>query len=205
VVPPPAGVLHEVELLQAVAARVGLADALAGSIEDWKRRLLAPVADMGAGLDDLRARGAVRNPLAPAVLFGDGEVATPSRRVQLLQSVPKRFRLPNGYPLWLFSNSTHQSQASQWAGKGLGEHTWVRVHPDAAPGRRAGEVVRVESPHGAVQARLEFDPHQRRDVAIMPKGGHFDRGQSANALIAAVPTDLGLGAAYLDCGVRLVV
>jgi hypothetical protein len=38
----------------------------------------------------------------------------------------------------------------------------------------------------------------------MPKGGHFDRGQSANALIEAVPTDLGLGAAYLDCGVRIV-
>jgi hypothetical protein len=38
----------------------------------------------------------------------------------------------------------------------------------------------------------------------VPKGGHFDRGQSATAIIPAVATDLGLGAAYLDCLVRIV-
>jgi hypothetical protein len=38
----------------------------------------------------------------------------------------------------------------------------------------------------------------------VPKGGHFDRGHSANALIAARATDLGLGAAYLDCMVRIL-
>ncbi len=204
VVPPPPGVLQEVELLQALARRVGLEAALAGSLDDWKRRLLAPVADQGASLDDLRAHGQVRNPLAPSVLFAEGKVATPGGRVQLLHEMPKRYRLPSGYPLWLFSNSTEKSQASQWAGKGLGEHTFVRVHPDAAVGRREGEIVTVESRQGAVRARLEFDSMQRRDVAIMPKGGHYDLGQSANALIEAVPTDLGLGAAYLDCGVRIV-
>ncbi len=204
VVPPPAGVPQETELFQQLAARTGVSAALAGSIDDWKRRLLAPVAERGASLEDLRRQGTVRNPLAPEVLFADGKVATPSGRVQLLGALPPRFRLPNGYPLWLCSNSTEKSQASQWAGRGLGDTTWVRVHPDAAPGCQAGEVVNVESPHGRVCARLELDPTQRRDVAIMPKGGHFDRGQSANALIEAVPTDLGLGAAYLDCGVRIV-
>ena len=37
----------------------------------------------------------------------------------------------------------------------------------------------------------------------MPKGGAFERGQSANALVDARTTDLGLGAAYLDCLVTL--
>ena len=32
---------------------------------------------------------------------------------------------------------------------------------------------------------------------------HFDKGQSANALIPARATDLGLGAAYLDVLVRI--
>lgn len=204
VVPPPPGVVQETEMFQELAGRVGLGDALTGSIDDWKRRLLAPVAEHGASLEYLRAQGAVRNPLSPDVLFGDGRVSTASGRVQLVTELPKRFRLPTGYPLWLFSNSTEKSQASQWAGKGLGEHTWVRVHPHAAPGRTEGDIVTVESPRGTVRARLEFDELQRRDVAIMPKGGHYDRGQSANALIDAVATDLGLGAAYLDCGVRIV-
>ena len=56
---------------------------------------------------------------------------------------------------------------------------------------------------GEIEAELRHDPAQRRDVAIMPKGGHFDRGHSANTLIAAKATDVGLGAAYLDCLVRV--
>ena len=107
------------------------------------------------------------------------------------------------YPLWLFCNSTEKSQASQWAGAGLGEHTWVVVHPDAAPGFEAGDTVRIESALGTVVAELRFDDQQRSDVAIMPKGGHVDRGHSANSLIEAHPTDIGLGAAYLDCRVAI--
>lgn len=80
----------------------------------------------------------------------------------------------------------------------------MTVHPDRAPpGSSDGDLVVVESVHGSITARLRLDAAQRRDVAIVPKGGHFDRGQSANALIGAVPTDFGLGAAYLDCHVRL--
>ena len=106
-------------------------------------------------------------------------------------------------PLWLFSNSTEKSQASQWAVDGHEQDAWVAAHPDAVPGMKHGDVVRVVSDAGELQARLRFDSRQRRDVAIMPKGGHFDRGQSVNALIEARPTDIGLGAAYLDCLVRL--
>ena len=107
------------------------------------------------------------------------------------------------YPLWLFSNSTKQSQASQWASAERREKTWVLVHPDAVPGATEGQEVCVESPMGSLTAELRLDPDQRRDVAIMPKGGHYDRGHSANALIAAAPTDLGMGAAYLECRVRV--
>ncbi len=202
VVPPLPGVLHEVDLFAALAERVGIGHAMAGTREDWKRRLLAPVAAQGVTLEALRA-GAVRNPRAREQLFADGKVATANGRVQLMTALPERFRPTGAFPLWLFSCSTEKAQASQWAGVGLGAHTWVRVHPEAAPGRLEGELVTVESPRGAIAARLELDAGQRRDVAIMPKGGHLDRGHSANALIEATATDVGLGAAYLDCGVRL--
>jgi anaerobic selenocysteine-containing dehydrogenase len=72
------------------------------------------------------------------------------------------------------------------------------------PGVREGAPVRVCSARGELRATLRLDPAQRRDVAVVPKGGAFDRGHSANALIAARATDLGLGAAYLDCLVRIV-
>jgi hypothetical protein len=72
-----------------------------------------------------------------------------------------------------------------------------------AGGRADGSVCRLESRLGSIPVRLKLDPRQRRDVAIMPKGGHLSRQQSANALIRARTTDLGEGAAYYDERVRL--
>lgn len=211
VVPMPPAVRHEVTIFQDLAKRVGLASFPQEPIDQLKRHALAGVAGQGAGLESLRKHGAVRSPVADEVLFPHGRVLTATGRVQLLDRAPPPPDLPAppartgaSAPLWLFSNSTEKSQASQWAGKGLGDRLWVAVHPDAVPGIADGGKVRIESVAGSLAAEVRHDPAQRRDVAIVPKGGHFDRGQSANAIIPAVATDLGLGAAYLDCLVRIV-
>ena len=182
--------------------RLGLKGFPMGSVEEIKRQYLAKVREQGVTLETLR-QGAQRNPRAGNLLFPDGRVQTPSGRVRLLTEVPELDQFPEDRPLWLYSNSTAKSQSSAWAGKGLGERVWVAVHPEAVPGLEDGQEVTVESDRGRVRAKLRLDPRQRRDVAVMPKGGHFDRGQSANALVAARTTDIGLGAAYLDCRVRV--
>ncbi|MBL8726327.1 MAG: molybdopterin-dependent oxidoreductase [Planctomycetes bacterium] len=210
VVAMPPGVRHEVQIFQALAERLGLADYPQDSLDQLKRQALSLVAGQGAGLDYLRKFGAVRSPVADPLLFGSGRVPTPNGKVQLLDAPPEEVavavppeRQGSSAPLWLFSNSTEKSQASQWSGQGLGERVWIAVHPDAVPGLAAGDVVLVESAVGTLEAALRLDATQRVDVAIMPKGGHFDRGHAANALIAARATDLGLGAAYLDTLVRI--
>jgi anaerobic selenocysteine-containing dehydrogenase len=210
VVAMPPEVRHEVTIFQELARRVGLATFPQDSIDQLKRSALANVAGQGVNLEALRRHGAVRSPVADPLLFPAGRVLTPNGKVQLIDAAPPEPELvappasPGASaPLWLFSNSTEKSQASQWVGKGLGERLWVAVHPDAVPGLAAGAVVRLVSAVGTVEAELRLDPAQRKDVAIVPKGGHFDRGQSANALIPARATDLGLGAAYLDCLVRV--
>ena len=211
VVAMPPGVRHEVHIFQELARRVGLSSYPQEPIDDQKRKALAGVAGKGLNLEAMRSHGAMRSPVSEPLLFKSGQVMTENGKVQLLDDVPDAPELEPppalpgaSAPLWLFSNSTEKSQASQWAGKGLGESTWIEVHPGAVPGLRAGTRVRVYSTVGSLEAELRFDPTQREDIAIMPKGGHFDRGQSANALIAARATDLGLGAAYLDCLVRIV-
>jgi anaerobic selenocysteine-containing dehydrogenase len=211
VVDAPPGVRHEVQIFQELARRVGLASYPQDSIDQLKRQSLAGVAGQGASLEYLRKHGPVRSPVADKVLFGNGRVPTDNGKVQLLFDLPPEpaLELPAAAPgasepLWLFSNSTEKSQASAWAGVGLGERTWVAAHPQAVPGMAAGDRVVVRSAHGSIEADLRLDPEQRADVAIVPKGGHFDRGHSANALIAARATDLGLGAAYLDCMVRIL-
>jgi anaerobic selenocysteine-containing dehydrogenase len=80
----------------------------------------------------------------------------------------------------------------------------VTVHPDAAGGLPDGSVCRLESRIGSMTVRIRYDGQQRRDVAILPKGGHYGDGRCANALLRARTTDLGEGAALYDERVRLV-
>src|SRR6185436_7439434 len=88
VAPPPAGVKSDLEILQAVAARVGLADAMAGDAREWKRRFTAgKLARAGVTLEDLE-KGPVRNPLAAKVLFADRKFPTKSGKVNLIHEAP---------------------------------------------------------------------------------------------------------------------
>ena len=204
VVPPPAGVKSDLEIVQGLAARVGLGDALAGDARSWKRRIIAPrLGPVGIELEDLE-RGAVKNPLAKEVLFADRRFATPSGKVNLLTTPPPPAPPHHPeYPLWWTSLSTERAQSSQWAKPPEGPLV-VTVHPDSAAGVADGALARVESAVGSLVVRIRHDPKQRRDVALTAKGGHFDAGRSANALLSARLTDFGEGGAIYDERVRIV-
>ena len=209
VVPPPPGVKTDLEIIQALAEQIDARTApseekislkVRGTAREWKRKLLARVEAAGVRLEDLEG-GSVRSPFAEKVLFGDHKFKTPSGNVNLVYEMPPVPPDEPGYPLWLFSNSSEQSQSSQWAGPEP-ELLLATCHPSAANGFADGDVVRLESAIGSIRVRLRFDAAQRPDVVIVPKGGNYDRGNCANALVRARLTDEGEGAAYLDCRVR---
>ncbi len=204
VVAPPPLVRSDLEIIQGLAARVGLEAALAGTAREWKERLLEKeMAPRGVTLDHLE-RNAVKNPLAPQILFADRKFPTPSGRVNLITEGPPE-PAGNGtdYPLTLMSLSTDRAQSSQWSTPVAGPAI-VTVHPDTAGGIPDGALCRLESRIGSLDVRIAHDPAQRRDVAIIPKGGHLGAGRCANALIQARLTDLGEGGALYDERVRLV-
>lgn len=209
VVPPPPGVKTDLEIVQALAAAIDertgereekISERVRGIARDWKKRLLSRVEAAGVSLEQLE-RASIRNPFVEKVLFEGRKFATPSGKVNLVHETPPAPPDEPGYPLWLFSNSTEQSQSSQWA---IPEpaHLLATCHPSAAHGFFDGEVVKLESAIGSIRVRLRFDPAQRPDVVIVPKGGSYDRGNCANALVRGRLTDAGEGAAYLDCRVR---
>ena len=208
---PPDGVLSDLEIVQALARTIdartgengrGISSRVGGTASDWKVRMLSRVVPHDITLSTLE-RSSVRNPFAEMVLFADRRFPTDTGRMKLVTSRPVSPPEEPGFPLWLFSNSTEKSQSSQWAGKPP-EILTATCHPDVAHGIAEGTVVLLESAIGRIRARLRLDASQRRDVVIVPKGGHFDSGTSANALIRARATDAGEGAAYQDCRVRIV-
>jgi anaerobic selenocysteine-containing dehydrogenase len=204
VVPPPPGVRSDYEILRALAPRVGLEEAFEAGVEHWKRRLLGRLSARGVSPEALE-RGAVRNPLAAEVLFADRKFPTASGKVNLIHEVdPTPPRPTVERPLLLMALATEKSQASQMPSRLQEGRAPVTVHPDAAPGFGAGDRVRVESETGSIEAELRFDERQRRDVALMPKGGWLSRGRCANVLLRARTTDAGEGAVYYDTPVRLL-
>jgi anaerobic selenocysteine-containing dehydrogenase len=209
VVPPPPGVKSELEILQALAARVGLEAELAGDARQWKERLIAPtLGPHGVSLGSFQA-GPVRTPSAPQVLFADRRFPTPTGRVNLVtrREVPPEALVPAapaaGFPLRLMALSSEDSQSSQWSRKPRGP-AQITVHPDAAAGIPDGGVGRLESAHGSITVLVRHDPAQRRDVALAAKGGHLSEGRCLNAVIRARTTDIGEGGALYDEAVRLV-
>jgi len=205
VVPPPPGVKSDLEIVQALAARLGFGEKLAGSARDWKRRIAGPkLLAHGVTLEELETRP-VRNPLAPKVLFEGRKFPTPSGKARLIDAAPPPEATAGAradYPLWLMSLSTEDSQSSQWSRR-LDGPLEVTVHPEAAAGLPDGALARLESEVGALEVRVRHDATQRRDVALVPKGGHFGAGRCANRLIRARTTDIGEGAALYDQRVRL--
>lgn len=203
VVPPPDGVKSDLEIVQELARRVGLGEELAGSARDWQRRIVAPkLGPHGITLEHLEA-GPVKNPLAPEILFADGKFATETGRVNLIREAPPGPPPEDAeYPLLLLSLSTEKSQSSQWS-QALSGPAVLSVHPAAVPGIPDGALVHIESRHGRMLARVHYDDRQRKDVALVPKGGHLRDGRCANALIAGATTDLGEGGALYDERVRV--
>ncbi len=204
VVPPPPGVKTDLEILQALAPRVGLAEAMEGSARDWKKRFLRRAEAKGATLERLE-EGPVLNPFVPKVLFEGRRFPTPSGRVNLIHHAPPEVDLPApDYPLFLTSISTAKAQASQTTARFQEGPAEATVHPQAAPGLRDGDLARLETRAGSMTVRVLLDPRQRRDVVVVPKGGWRSAGRCANSLIRARTTDGGEGAAYYDEHARLV-
>lgn len=192
------------EIVRLLARRMNAGPEFERSVDDWKRILLGRLAQAGVGLDELEA-GIRRNPLREKVMFAGREFPTPSGKVNLIASAPVELpAVDERRPMVLMAISTERSQASQWperAQRGLAPCT---VHPQAAAGFRDGDEALLESEVGSIRVRLQFDPRQRRDIALMQKGGWHARGRSANAVVRAAVTDAGGGACYYDTPVRLL-
>lgn len=202
VVAPPEGVRSDLEVAQGLAEKLGLAHVTEGDARTWKQRILSPKL-AAHGIDVARLEeGAVRNPLVPKVLFADRRFPTPTGRVNLIHEAPPDQARDPAFPLLLLSLSTDASQSSQWA-RDLQGPLPATVHPDAAGGLPDGATCRLESVLGSIQVRLRHDAKQRRDVVIVPKGGHLSRGQCVNEILRAQITDLGEGGALYDEPVRL--
>jgi anaerobic selenocysteine-containing dehydrogenase len=204
VVAPPPEARTDLEIAQALARRLGLERTVAGGIDVWIDRMLAPSGLSRAAL----GQGAAFHPGAAAVAWAGRRFATPTGRAQLLGEFEPTEPDPldrADYPFKLLTVAPVEHQASQVppaAQSGLPE---VFVHPEApgVGGRADGSHVTVRTRIGHLRAVLRHDRDLRRDTALMYRGGWVRHGRGVNVLVGGRESKHGGQAAFLDERARL--
>lgn len=228
VIEPPGEVKPETEILWALGQRLGMAEATLrtvlpepgeAGVEAWLNRRLAP---LGLCLDDLR-EGPVPAPGMPEVAWADRRFPTPSGKVELWsdEAVARwgvdpvaDFREPEEWAsesdqLHLLTPNTKNSIHSQFhmlpSLRALGAEHALFLHPEDAEARglRHGDRVRVFNGRGELVLPLRLDFGLRRGVAVAYNGFGEADGGSVNRLSLGRETDLGYGAAFHDCWVKV--
>jgi len=122
------------------------------------------------------APGAARIGYAPPEFDGDGEL------VFAPYPSPMLFDGRGANKPWLLENPDPVTKIT-W-------HSWVEVHPETAErlNVREGEILRLTSPHGAIEAPAYLYPGMNPGVVAMPLGlghtayGEYAKGRGVNAL-----------------------
>ncbi len=198
VVEAPEDVLSDHGIFRELSGRLGMADMFDVDVGVWKKRLLRKLEKAGITQNDF-SKGYVKNPFTKDVLFYDRKFGTSSGKVNLIHALPVELLAPSvDDRLRVTAVSTGDAQGSQWSTETQTEPIDAIVHPCAATGHNDGDVVRLRTKCGTMQARLRFSKKQRSDVVLMNKGGWYSAGRSANALIPAELTDDGECAVYYD-------
>jgi anaerobic selenocysteine-containing dehydrogenase len=195
VVPPRGEARSDIEIIFALATRLGLGAAFFdGDVQAAWRHQLAP---SGLTLEQLSAApGGVQVPLETRHRkYAEAGFRTPTRRIELFSdalaangyapvaefaepAISPRSRpdLADRFPLVLtcsktlwFAETQHRQLASL---RRAVPEPQVEVHPDAAAARgiAAGDWVRIETPHGAVRARAKFNAGLAPDVVCGQHG-----------------------------------
>jgi anaerobic selenocysteine-containing dehydrogenase len=204
VVQPPNECGSDVEILQALADRLGFGPALAGSPKEWADRLMAPLRDEGFTFDALAAAPRI-NPRLPAIPFADGAFGTESGRFELVGELPAAEEPLEPGQLWLMATKTLKMVNAQIDDEELKDRPKVRLHPEtmAELGLSVGEGVKVISEVGQVRALVVGDAAVRRDVLLFNPARWRGDLEGVNQLREARYADLDQAAAMHGTKVRL--
>jgi anaerobic selenocysteine-containing dehydrogenase/GMP synthase-like glutamine amidotransferase len=205
-IPPVGQCRSEFRMFHDLAGRFPFARQFQRDEREWLCDLCAPIREQGCELENLRS-GAFRLD-APMVPYAGNRFPTPSGKFRFMTEFSPRGLGVNDpdYPYRLLTIAPHGFICSE---RTMAEHESVPVVILAAAeaqriGLRDGALVRVESPTGAIRARLGIRVGQRPDILVAERGGWAKAGHAFNRLTRDMASVIGRGTPFYETSVRVL-
>ncbi|HHW17639.1 MAG TPA: molybdopterin-dependent oxidoreductase [Firmicutes bacterium] len=218
--------LPEYVIWRELSKRLGFGRDFERTPDEWINLALEPLWPYGITAGSIKGE-LVRFPGFPSVPYADGKFLTPSGKFEFyskaalaetgqpVASWPET-RDSDGpgrdsdgqYPLRLISVRNIHHLHSQFYDKALSPKglplAYVNRKTLKAHGLQDGADVILESPYGQMRVEVRESDKVREDVVLTYEGGSVLAGKGANLLTPSGVTDMGYGARYYDCVVRIL-
>jgi anaerobic selenocysteine-containing dehydrogenase len=192
------------DIYQGIASRLGIGHEMAGTANDWLRKIIAPLNDMGITLEALK-EGHMRIPSAPLVAFEQGAFKTKSGKFRFVTDFSNPSLGSKEYPLFLLTPHSSRWIHSQVLPEDHGSPVDARVNPATARAYEVedGSAARVVSPKGSVDVIIKHDEGLKEGIVYIEQGSWGMFGKSVNQLTHAIMSDEGQNACYYQTTVHL--
>ncbi|MEW5706419.1 MAG: molybdopterin-dependent oxidoreductase [Actinomycetota bacterium] len=195
----------DLEIYQGLAELLGIGHEMAGTAEDWIRKIIRPLNRSGITLEALKKKPHIRIAEIPAVAFKDRVFKTPSGKFKFITEFSAPRFTTDDYPLVLLSTHSRLWLHSQLMPEDHAHTPVARVSPITAKqfGIGDGEDANIVSPVGSVKVVVKYDEGIKENVIRTEQGRWYKYNQSMNHLVPAIMSRKGQNACYYQTAVRL--
>ncbi|MBI4655047.1 MAG: molybdopterin-dependent oxidoreductase [Nitrospirae bacterium] len=205
VVNPPSGVKSDLEIFQALSERLGIQKEMAGSPNEWIKRIIAPLENEGVSLEKLE-EGTIRSPLAPPIPFEKGSFLTDSGKIEFIRQLPPLTEKEDrAYPFYLLSTHSANWLNSVMHLSDQNKLPEVFLHPLVGKeyGIQDGEEINLKSMVGELKVKTLYHNGVRKDMVVVHQGRWIKNGGGVNILTENVMTNVGESAAFYATKVKI--
>jgi len=192
----------DLQIVQELSKRLGLAKEMEGSPREWLKRIFKPMEKSGLSVERVM-ESPVRCPIAPMVAFEDRKFLTPSGKFEFIKHFYEEKR--NAFPYYLLSPLSRTWHLSLILEDEHPETPQVFIHPKLAKenGILNKAMVLLKSASGELAAEAVFSDKIREDTISITHGTWIKKGGGVNQLTEDLASTAGNMASYYSSTVSI--
>ena len=192
----------DLQIVQELSKRLGLAKEMEGSPGEWLKRIFKPMEKLGLSVERVM-ESPVRCPIAPMVAFEDRRFLTPSGKFEFIKHFYEEKR--NAFPYYLLSPLSRTWHLSLILEDEHPEIPQVFIHPELAKenGILNKAMVLLKSASGELVAEAVLSDTIREDTISITHGTWIKKGGGVNQLTEDLASTAGNMASYYSSTVSI--